>query len=145
MVGQHGEKWLGNLFLCKKDWEPKTLHLHNKQKMRTVPLDVAPERRTKRCSPRFRPGGRFWGEPRFRYLSPGREGEKCRPLDHTWQIPFIHSVQFVITSNFHIYIKMSRFFLPSGTDTYVLVWWVINNCACAFLKHQAQGWERIFN
>ena len=22
-------------------------------------------------------------EPRFRYLSPGREGEKCRPLDHT--------------------------------------------------------------
>ena len=44
-------------------------------------------------------------EPRFRYLSPGREGEKCRPLDHMWQIPFIHSVQFVITSNFHIYIS----------------------------------------
>ena len=22
-------------------------------------------------------------EPNFRYLSPGREGEKCRPLDHT--------------------------------------------------------------
>ena len=22
-------------------------------------------------------------EPSFRYLSPGREGEKCRPLDHT--------------------------------------------------------------
>ena len=22
------------------------------------------------------------GEPRFRYLSPGSEGEKCRPLDH---------------------------------------------------------------
>ena len=30
--------------------------------MKTVPLDVAPERRTKRCSPRFRPGGRFWSQ-----------------------------------------------------------------------------------
>ena len=26
---------------------------------RAVPLDVVPERRTKRCSPRFRPGYRF--------------------------------------------------------------------------------------
>ena len=29
---------------------------------------------------------------------------------------------------------MCRFFLPSGTDTYVLVWWVINNCACTFIR-----------
>ena len=42
----------------------------------------------------------------FRYLSPGIEGEKCRPLDHTWQIPFIHSVQFLITSHFYIYMKV---------------------------------------
>ena len=42
--------------------EPKTHYLHKKQKMRTVPLDVAPERRTKRCSPRFRPGGPFWNQ-----------------------------------------------------------------------------------
>ena len=50
----------------------------------TVPLDVAPERRTKRCSPRFRPGGRF-GELSFRYQSSptGIEGEISRPLDHT--------------------------------------------------------------
>ena len=27
-----------------------------------VPLDAVPERRTKRCSPRFRPGGRFWNQ-----------------------------------------------------------------------------------
>ena len=32
-------------------------------------------------------------EPSFRYLSPGIEGEKCRPLDHTWQIPFGHSAR----------------------------------------------------
>ena len=30
--------------------------------MSAVPLDVAPERRTKRCSPRFRPGGRSWSQ-----------------------------------------------------------------------------------
>ena len=83
-------------------------------------------------------------EPRFRYLSPGSEGEKCRPLDHMWQTPFIHSVQTVITSKFHIYIKVCRFFLPSGTDLYALVLWIINNCACAFQKHWAQGWERLF-
>ena len=46
-----------------------------------VPLDAVPERRTKRCPPRFRPADRFC-EPSFRYLSPGTEGEKCRPLDH---------------------------------------------------------------
>ena len=27
-----------------------------------VPLDAVPERRTKRCSPRFRPGDRFWSQ-----------------------------------------------------------------------------------
>ena len=45
-------------------------------------------------------------EPSFRYLSPGIEGEKCRPLDHMWQIPFIHLVQFLITSHFYIYMKV---------------------------------------
>ena len=62
-------------------------------------LDVVPERRTKRCSPRFRPGDRFC-EPSFRYLFPGSEGEKCWPLDHRWQIPFIHSAQFTIRNQF---------------------------------------------
>ena len=32
---------------------------HKTKKLSAVPLDVAPERCTKRCSPRFRPGGRF--------------------------------------------------------------------------------------
>ena len=49
----------------------------------TVPLDVAPECRTKRFSPRFRPVSRFC-ELRLRYLSSltGRKGEISRPLDH---------------------------------------------------------------
>ena len=30
--------------------------------MSAVPLDVVPERRTKRCTPRFRSGDRFWSQ-----------------------------------------------------------------------------------
>ena len=30
--------------------------------MSAVPLDVAPERRTEQCSPRFRLGDRFWSQ-----------------------------------------------------------------------------------
>ena len=78
----------------------------------TVPLDVVPERRTKRCSPRFRPGGRFC-ELRFRYLSSptGREGEISRPLDHMRQIPFIHSARLQIVA-ISLYIEpSSRYFL----------------------------------
>ena len=56
----------------------------------TVPLDVMPERRTKRFAPRIRPVSRFC-ELRFIYLPTGREGEISRPLDHMRQIPFIHS------------------------------------------------------
>ena len=37
----------------------KQLDYHKTKKMSAVPLDVAPERCTKRCSPRFRPGGHF--------------------------------------------------------------------------------------
>ena len=42
-------------------------------------------------------------EPSFRYLSPGREGEKRRPLDHMWQNPFVHSARKTIGSNSYIY------------------------------------------
>ena len=54
-------------------------------------------------------------EPSFRYLSPGREGEKCRPLDHMGQIPFIHSDRFLTCSNFYIYTIVYQLFLPCGT------------------------------
>ena len=62
----------------------------------TVLLDVVPERRTERFTPRFRPVGRFC-ELRLRYLSSptgregGREGEISRPLDHMRQIPLAQS------------------------------------------------------
>ena len=57
------------------------LRMHIQKTNRAVPLDTVPERRTKRRSPRFRPGDHFC-ELNFRYLSPGIEGEKCRPLDY---------------------------------------------------------------
>ena len=46
----------------KNQEQNKTLHLHKKSKMNAGLLDVAPERRTERCSPRFRPGDRFWSQ-----------------------------------------------------------------------------------
>ena len=63
-----------------------------------VPLAVVQERRTKRRFPTFWPGDRFWS---FRYLSPGKEGEKCRPLGHdfvfvclfVFLMPFIGKLQ----------------------------------------------------
>ena len=62
----------------------------------TVPLNVVPERRTKRFPRRFRPMGRFC-ELRFRYLSSptDREGEISRPIDHMREIPFIHSAPLI--------------------------------------------------
>ena len=60
------------------------LRMREQNNTRAVPLDAVPERRTERCSPIFRPGDRFMGQPRFRYLSPGREGEQCRPQEHVF-------------------------------------------------------------
>ena len=59
------------------------LRMRKQNTKTTVPLDEEPERRTERCSPRFRPGGRFC-VLRFRYQSSptGIEGEISRPLDH---------------------------------------------------------------
>ena len=98
------------------------LRMRKQNTKATVPLDVVPERRTERCSPRFRPGGRFC-ELRFRYLSSptGREGEISRPLDHMRQIPFIHSTRFIEGTNFYIYRTFFLIFSPCGTLRCVLI------------------------
>lgn len=41
---------------------PKANYVHEEKKMSVEPVDTAPEPRTKRCSPRFRPGDRFGGQ-----------------------------------------------------------------------------------
>ena len=53
---------------------------------------------------RFRPAERFC-ELSLRYVWPGSEGEKCQPLDHSWQIRFIHSAQFIFSSNLNTQLK----------------------------------------
>ena len=99
---------------------------------RAVPLDVVPERRTKRFPPRFRPVGRF-SELRFRYLSSptGRQGEISRPLDHMRQIPFIHSARLINSTNFYTYRTVFKIFYPCGNIKCVLVRHKYGNCACA--------------
>ena len=94
----------------------------------TVPLDVVPERRTKRFPQRFRPVSRFC-ELRFRYLPTGREGEISRPLDHMRQIPFIHSARLIDSTNFYIYRTDFQLFYPCGTLRCVLMQSIFNNCA----------------
>ena len=69
-------------------------------------------------------------EPSFRYLSPGSEGEKSRALDHMWQIPFIHSVQFVISSNY-IYMQESSSYFFLVVRKSVLVLCVFEKWTCA--------------
>ena len=110
---------------------------------------MAPERRTKRFSPRFRPVGRFC-EVRFRYLSSptgregGREGgrereregererDKSAPRPYETD-PFIHSARLTDSANFYIYIYIYKtvflIFCPCGTLRCVLMWSKFNNCA----------------
>ena len=83
---------------------------------KVVTLEVVPELRTERFSPKFRPGDRFC-ELCFRYLSPDSEGEKCRPLDNICQIPFIHSGQLIIGGNFYTYVKFLQLFSTCGTSS----------------------------
>ena len=49
------------------------LRMRKQNAKTTVPLDVVPERRTKRCSPRFRPGGPFWSQVSDTCHQAGRE------------------------------------------------------------------------
>ena len=106
------------------------LRMRKQNTKTTVPLDAVPERRTERCSSRFRPGERFLGEPSFRYLSPGTGGEKCRTLDRRWQIPFIHSAQLTSCSIFYINRLLFELFPPCGTFKGAAVLCIFGNGAC---------------
>ena len=61
---------------------------------------------------------------RFGYQSSptGSEGEISRPLDHIWQIPFIHSTRFISSNNDHIYNTRFQLFPPCGIFKYVVLW-----------------------
>lgn len=68
------------------------------------------------------------------HLSPGDEREKCRPVDRMRQTPFIHLAQFIISTNFYIYVTVSQLFPPFGTLKCVLIRCRGDNCACAFVE-----------
>ena len=102
-----------------------------------------------RCSPRFRPGGRF--QPERVSLSDnlasrtGREGEKCRPLDHVWQIPFIHSARFLDSCNFYIYRSVFYLFPPFGTIKCVLIRYRLDNWACVLAETPISLFRALFS
>ena len=106
----------------------------------TVPLDVVPERRTKRFPARFRPVGCFC-ELMFRYLSSptGREGEISRPLDHMRQIPFIHSARPKDSTNFYIYRTVFEIFSPYCTLTCILMRGYLTIVHALLQEHLFQG------
>ena len=104
---------------------------------RAVPLDVVPERRSKRCSPRFWPGDRFCGLS-FRYLSPGSEEEKCRLLDHVTD-PF-HSLS---NSNFYISVTVLCYIgflhlVPLNVSWYVQIF-QLRMCSCTNTHFKVQS------
>ena len=120
------------------------LRMRKQNSKTTVPLDAVPERRTERCSPRFLPGDRFLSEPSFRYLSPGIEGEKCRPLDHLWQIPFIHSVQLIRASIFCINRLVFELFPLCGKFKEFAVLCILGNGACTLANIPFERSESLF-
>ena len=80
-------------------------------------------------------------EPSFRYLSPGREGEKCRPLDHLGHIPFVHSARKLHGSNFLYIQRHSSYFLHvvRSSTSYNRAYLTI---AHAFLQKHSYLWFR---
>ena len=71
------------------------------------------------------------------------QGEKCRPLDHMRQIPFIHSVRLYLIITFYIYRKVYQLFFPCGRYKWFLVRCVFVNYACALAETLIQGWESL--
>ena len=97
----------------------------------TVPLDVEPERRTKRFPARYRPVGRFC-ELRFRYLSSptSREGGISRPLDHIFffekkklylqiKMRYLQLSVTLISRNLRIRSKQLATVIPKGPNNKV--------------------------
>ena len=79
----------------------------------TVPLDVVPERRTERCSPIFRPGGRFWGQFSDSCRRAGREEGREMSVPRPYVTdPFLQPSSIYNTgSNWYIYTQRSSYFL----------------------------------
>ena len=110
---------------------------------RAVPLDVVPKRRTKRCSPRFRPGGRFGAKFQIPVARQGgREVSAPRPYvtDPTHSLGSIHNYeQFLYICNNVPFIS-SMWYLHC-----ILVRYIFDNCACAHTETLISKFRAIIN
>ena len=95
-------KWLRIGALAHQRYLDKMLQKRKTEPV-AVPLDFEPERCTLTMKPEISTRASLLPILRLgplllsRYLfqpTPGREGEKRRPLDHMWQIPFVLTAQF---------------------------------------------------
>ena len=101
----------------------ESLCIRKQNTTKAVPLDVVPEYRTPRCSPRFRLGDRFSELSFINPTSPeGSEGEICRPLFRLWQLPFIHSL-----SSIH---KWKRLLFIDNSVVVISSSWYLQMCLC---------------
>ena len=72
-----------------------------KQNTKTiVPLDVVPERRTKRFPPRFRPVGRFWLAEVQIPIAPDRQGGKDKSAPKPYETDPIHPLSSTYDSTY---------------------------------------------
>ena len=97
-----------------------------------VSLEVVPERRTERCSPRFWPGGRFWSQVSDTCRQVGRERNigpqtiRDRVVSST-QLDLQLLVIPIYTTTFYL-------FPPCSTFKSVLRWCTSNDCGCALAE-----------
>ena len=114
-------------FIAFFSWALQFGNLRVRRRNTDLEKQLEPVSSTSRCGarqhamtsiPEISAPDRLYCELSFIYLSaPDRAGrEKCRPLDHMRQIPFIHKAPFVshIMVNFYIYSKLFHIFLPCG-------------------------------
>ena len=75
-----------------------------------------------------------------------REGEKCWPLDHVWQIPFVHSTLIIVENNFSINIKLfavisSTWYFRESLGTVCTRQLCMRPCWKTHLKAQSHHWS----
>ena len=75
-------------------------------------------------------------EPSFRYLSSGREGERCRALDHMKEIPFFHSARLKV-SRILIYTQQCSSNFPHMVRSSVSSYFIYLTVAHALLQKEA--------
>ena len=106
------KRWIVEIWKDVEKWQkkPRTHFLQEKSQFSAVPLDVAPERCAKRCSPRVRPWGRFRCQVSDTCRQAGR-GAKSTPKPYV-RDPF-HPLGLKCIYRLFIYIYLSTSVISS--------------------------------